>query len=168
MRRTTYHGKTYIGIDNGVSGSIGIIPNSGANARMFITPIFSVYNYTKEAKKITRIDVVTLESILSGISSPFAIIERPMVNPTRFQATQSALRALEAMLIVIERLSIPHQFIDSREWQKSILPKGIKGSVELKAASLNIGKRLFPQFSKKFKIDADGILIAEYARREKL
>ena len=170
MRRTVYRGKTYIGIDNGVSGSIGIIPSSGVGARLINTPTFSVFNYTKEARKITRVDTVSLISFLSRdvLESPFAIIERPMVNPARFQATQSALRALEATLIVLEGLNIPYQFMDSKEWQKSILPRGIKGSDVLKAASLDIGKRLFPQFAKQFKKDADGILIAEYARRERL
>lgn len=168
MGRSIHRGKTYIGIDNGVSGSIGIIPSSGANAIMIITPTFSVFNYTKQVKKITRIDTVNLRSFLAGKLSPFAIIERPMVNPTRFQATQSALRALEATLITLERLDIPYQFIDSRQWQKTMLPQGIKGSGVLKAASLDIGKRLFPQFADRYKGDADGILIAEWARRERL
>lgn len=170
MRRTVYRGKTYIGIDNGVSGSIGIIPSSGANAKMIITPTFSAFNYTKQVKKLTRIDTMALKQFLrsSRIESPFAVIERPMVNPTRFLATQSALRALEATLIALEGLSIPYQFIDSKEWQKGILPRGIKGSDILKAASLDIGNRLFPQFTTMYKKDADGILIAEWARRERL
>ncbi len=168
MKRNNFYGKTYIGIDNGVSGSIGVIPSNGTNARLLVAPIFSVYDYTKEARKINRINTPSLISFLSDIINPFAVIERPMVNPTRFRATQSALRALEATLIVLERLGIPYQFIDSKEWQKSILPRGIKGTDNLKTASLSIGTRLFPQFADKFKKDADGILIAEYARRAQL
>jgi hypothetical protein len=45
-----------------------------------------------------------------------------------------------------------------------LLPKGIKGSDELKKASLDVGVRLFPKLP--LKKDADGILIAEYMRRK--
>ncbi len=169
MKRTLfYSGKTYIGIDNGVTGSIGVVPFSGVDPLMINMPIFNVYNYTKAAQKIHRIETNTLHKFLSNIVAPFAIIERPMVNPARFKATQSALRALEATLIILEKSDIPYQFIDSKQWQKVMLPKGVKGSAKLKEASLSIGKRLFPQFSTMYKKDADGILIAEWARRSRL
>ena len=51
-----------------------------------------------------------------------------------------------------------------------MLPKGIEGSAELKKASKDIGCRLFPSQAdliNKHK-DADGLLIAEWARRESL
>lgn len=158
-------GKTYIGVDNGVSGSIGIIPHHGADPCFHLTPTESHLSYTKEAKNITRINWNELTELLKPVSCPFAILERPMVNPQRFQASASALRALEATLIVLESLQIPYRYVDSKEWQKDMLPKGVKGEA-LKTASLNIGQRLFPQF--KFKGDADGILIAEWARRKGL
>jgi hypothetical protein len=93
-----------------------------------------------------------------------AIIERPMINPTRFKASISAARSLEATQIIFESLGIPYMFIDSREWQKAELPKGYEGP-ELKKASMDIGCRLFPdkaELIKKHK-DADGLLIAHYA-----
>lgn len=161
-------GKTYIGIDNGVSGSIGVIPFLGINAKMIQTPTINVFNYTKKAQKICRVDTDVLHDFLYEVRKPFAIIERPMVNPTRFKATQSALRSLEATLVVLEWLNIPYQFIDSKEWQFKMLPHGIKGSADLKKASLSIGKRLFPQFTTLYENDADGILIAEWARRSRL
>lgn len=168
MRRTRPHGKTYIGIDNGVSGSIGVVPFQGTHALMIHTPTKNVYNYTKKAQKICRVDTDALHEFLYEISNPFALIERPMVNPARFKATQSALRSLEATLVTLEWLEIPYQFVDSKEWQTKMLPQGIKGSVNLKKASLSIGKRLFPQFANLYKTDADGILIAEWARRSRL
>jgi hypothetical protein len=161
-------GRTYIGIDNGVSGSIGIIPMSGINARFHHTPTFSTLDYTKEKKNITRIDHEELKEILVDFRNPFAFIERPMVNPGRFAATASALRAMESTLIALDTLAIPYRFIDSQEWQKAILPKGIKGADNWKRASLIMGKQLFPQFKNEFKSDADGLLIAEWARRCKL
>ena len=46
-----------------------------------------------------------------------------------------------------------------------MLPKGIKGSDELKKMSLDVGNRLFPQFRDFKHPDRDGLLIAEYGRR---
>ena len=92
------------------------------------------------------------------------LMERPLVNPSRFASTASALRCHEAELIMIEVMGIRHMFVDSKEWQKALLPKGCSGE-ELKKASLDIGNRLFPQFDNIKHPDRDGILIAEYARR---
>lgn len=157
----------YIGIDNGISGTVGVI---SATESIFVeTPVISQQNYTKKKANITRIDWKGLYDLLAKYKGTncFVVIERPMVNPSRFQATTSALRALESTLIVVEQLELPHSFLDSKEWQKALLPKGVKGSDELKKASMDIGVRLFPQHAELIKShkDADGILMAEYCRR---
>ena len=155
---------TYIGIDNGVSGTIGIISPDGVVFES--TPVKSEQNYTKKKGNITRVDVVELYRLLDGYDSVMCLIERPMVNPGRFKATLSAIRSLEATLNVLEMLQYPYQYIDSKEWQRELLPKGVKGE-ELKTSSRDIGTRLFPSFRDvihKHK-DADGLLIAEYAKR---
>lgn len=162
----------FIGIDNGVTGSIGIINSSNNNQVIdFIeTPVFSEQNYTKTKANITRIDTKQLLQLLTPYANNencIAYLERPMVNPGRFKATVSALRALEATLCVLENLNIAHLYIDSKEWQKALLPVGCHGE-ELKRASIDIGCRLFPMHKdsiKKHK-DADGILIAEYCRQK--
>jgi len=158
--------RTSIGIDNGISGTIGIINQD--EIKFLSTPIKTEQNYTKKKGNISRIDFRKMFEILKPYKDDsFIMLERPLVNPGRFKATASALRALEATLIVIEILKIPHQYLDSKPWQRELLPKGTKGEAELKKASCDIGKRLFPQFSdfiSKHK-DADGILIAEYCRR---
>ena len=165
----------WIGIDNGVSGSIGIIDSNG-HYRYYKMPIKRELSYTKKKQWLNRIDVDKLLVILRSTQRSYAttsqivLLERPMVNPTRWKASSSAIRALEATLIVLETLGIPYSYCDSKEWQKNMLPKDIKGSVNLKKASFDIGKRLFPMFGdiiKKQK-DADGILIAEWARRMNL
>jgi hypothetical protein len=159
----------YIGIDNGVTGSIGII---GTDWSEFIrTPTKSEQNYTKTKGNISRINFPVLKGLLEVYlgGNGVAIIERPMVNPGRFKSTTSALRSLEATLIVLEELDFPYMYCDSKQWQKELLPAGIKGP-ELKTASVDIGCRLFPNhehFIKKHK-DADGLLIAEWARRSNL
>lgn len=157
---------SYIGIDNGVSGTIGIL-GAPISPQFIYTPVKSELNYTKKKSNITRINTSLLKSTLSQFKPKMVLIERPMVNPSRFQATSSALRALEATLIVLEELNLPYQYIDSKEWQKELLPSGIKGSANLKEASKQIGCRLFPEFCSEIEEhgDADGLLIAEYCRR---
>lgn len=161
--------KAYIGIDNGVSGSIGII--NGIHIHVFKTPIRKVLNYTKAKQWLNRIDGIALRKIFHlAPMGTFCLVERPMVNPGRFKATVSALRALEATLIILEDLDIPYQYIDSKEWQKELLPSGLKGPEELKPASAEVACRLFPHLGEQIRKhkDGDGILIAEYARRKGL
>ena len=161
--------KLYIGIDNGVSGTIGAICN---NKTWFLNvPVKMEQNYTKKKANITRIDFDKMLSVFADILSKgnpeatICLIERPMVNPTRFGATTSALRALEAVLIAVEYFHIPIQFEDSKAWQKELLPHGSK---TLKDDSRDIGCRLFPQHRDLIikHGDADGLLLAEYARRK--
>jgi hypothetical protein len=160
--------RTMIGFDNGITGTIGIIYPDGTS-EFFKTPIIKEQNYTKAKANISRIDFVKLYDILKSkdLNNVMCLIERPMVNPGRFKASVSALRALEATLIIVELLKIPYQYIDSKEWQRELLPKGSTKD-QLKKDSEDIGCRLFPQHQeliKKHK-DADGILIAEYCRRK--
>lgn len=159
--------KTYIGIDNGVSGTIAVITSLGVTFEK--TPVVSVQDYTKRKKTISRLDAKRFDEILSRLDpyNTFILIERPMVNPTRFTATESALRCHEAMLVLIERRSIPYQFCDSKEWQKFLLPEGCEKK-DLKRMSLEVGNRLFPQFREVKHPDRDALLIAEYARRKQL
>lgn len=154
----------YIGIDNGVTGTIGVV----GDVSLFVnTPVKKEQNYTKKEGSVSRIDVVKLREILVDIQNPFALLERPFVNPKMFNATLSAIRALEATLNVIEILNIPYTYMDSKQWQGVMLPSGVKGSADLKKASLDIGCRLFPKHRELIEKhgDADGLLMAEYWRR---
>jgi len=161
--------RIYIGIDNGTTGTIGIVGRD-IEAQLHHTPVIKEQDYTKAKKNVTRLDCGALRSILGQFDQNrlFVLIERPMINPSRWNASMSAIRCLEAELIVLEMLGIGHQFIDSREWQKELLPHGIKGADEQKKASKDIGNRLFPQFSDFKHPDRDGLLIAEYAKRKGL
>lgn len=157
---------TYIiGIDNGVSGSVAVLGDEGTLINYFKTPIFRDLNYTKTKAWVHRVDTKLLSAYLNCYRNDCkVVIERPMVNPGRFKATVSALRALEATLIVLEGNDIPYSFIDSKEWQSKMLPSGLKGD-ELKEASDRICKRMFPCIELKTPGDGDSILIAEYSRR---
>lgn len=168
--------RIYIGVDNGTTGSIACI---GDCVTQYVeTPILKEQSYTKARKIISRVDHLALKTWLMnlsatarvGASDMVAVIERPMINPMRFQASISAARSLEATLCIFEDFSIPHMYADSRDWQKVMLPKGLKGAPELKQASMDIGLRLFPDQEKVIKKhkDADALLIAEWARRAQL
>ena len=155
----------FVGIDNGVTGNIGII--SGDQVIYVSTPVKRCLNYTKSVQWLHRIDSVKLGKLLSPWTKDDLIsclIERPLVNPGRWKATMSAIRALEATQTVLDGLRIPYNFIDSRVWQKKLLPTGVSKE-DLKEASLQVGKRLFPRINWTGKKDADGLLIAEYWRQ---
>ena len=153
----------YIGIDNGVSGSIGVCCSLNNDMEWYKMPIKKHLKYTKKKAWLNRVDSPKLIELFRFITGPTkAILERPMVNPTMFMSSCSALRAFEATLIVLEQFKLPYEYIDSKEWQKAMLPAGLKGK-ELKEASRQVAQRLFP--SLEFKGDGDGILISEYCRR---
>ena len=157
--------KIFIGIDNGVTGTLGVISQEGV--QFIKIPVKKELSYTKKKAFITRIDFPKLKSYLYDATFGYdkeeiiVGIERPMVNPGRFVATSSALRALESLLIIVELLELPFEYVDSKEWQKNLLPANVLGP-QLKVASLQIGNRLFPQFKDIKHEDRDGILIAEY------
>ena len=158
--------KFWVGIDNGVTGSICVL--SKKECIHFSTPIKKEISYTKKKQFISRIDFKKFLECFSKETSfnnfsdnAICIIERPMINPGRWKASMSAIRALEATLIAIEALQMPYRYIDSKEWQKALLPSGLKKE-ELKKTAVDVAKRLFPAIQTK---DADSILIAEYARR---
>lgn len=130
------------------------------------TPVIRELNYTKTKSWIHRVDTVRLSAFLQEFKDDCtAVIERPMVNPGRFKATVSAIRALEATLIVLEGNCIPYSYIDSKEWQKGLLPAGVEGD-ELKVASDSVCKRLFPGVHIKNRGGGDSLLIAEFTRRK--
>lgn len=158
--------KNFIGVDNGVSGSIGIISETWVSYQQ--TPVVKQLNYTKSKQFLNRIDAPKLFEILSKYDplESFVMIERPMINPGRFKATVSAIRALEATLIVLELLKLPFAYLDSKEWQRALLPSGLEKE-ELKFASLNVAERLFPNVDLSDFDDADGLLISEFCRRSK-
>lgn len=162
----------YIGIDNGVTGSLAYVDNN--QSFMVKTPIINQQSYTKQKSRITRIDYATLVFTLlewGALSDHVKVIlERPYVNPIGFRSTMSAMRSLEATLIAVEHLNLPYMYVDSKSWQRSLLPKGLKGSADLKTASKDIGIRLFPSLEAMIVKhgDADSLLIAEWARRSRL
>lgn len=169
----------YCGFDNGVSGTIGIIiddPSTGTHeTRFMLTPVKTELSYTKSVKhERTRIDFKALCALFKELHDScdrvFVLLERPMYNSTRFKASLSASASNEVFLISIEEFGFPYDQLDSKKWQKELLTAGLVGSAEQKRASMQIGCRLFPEHSdliRKHK-DADGLFIAEYAKRHQM
>jgi len=155
--------RTFIGIDNGVTGAITILNEQAGVLLHISTPVKNCLNYTKKKAFINRVNYQEMLFQLIACDEPFCLIERPMLNPMRFRASISALRCLEATEIALEELHIPYEFIDSKEWQKALLPSGLKGD-ELKKAADSVAKRLFPNLEI---VNSDSLLIAEYCRRTK-
>lgn len=156
--------RVFLGIDNGVSGSLTIL-NEHAGVILHIkTPVNNCLNYTKKKSFVNRLDVHKMrEALLYAGSDSFCFMERPMINSFRFNASLSAIRCLEATLILLEERGIPYSYIDSKEWQKALFPSGLKGD-ELKRAAEQVCKRWFPKIAI---VNADSMLIAEYCRRTK-
>jgi hypothetical protein len=156
--------RSFVGIDNGVTGAVTVLSEKGEILLHIKTPVKNCLNYTKKKAFINRVDFEKLRNALGYISPiTFCMIERPMVNPTRFKASVSALRCLEATEIILEELEIPYQFLDSKEWQKAMLPSGLVKD-ELKKAADSVAHRLFP---KEKIVNADSILIAQYCLNQK-
>jgi hypothetical protein len=161
----------YVACDNGVSGSFAWVNETGSESGVVSTPTFVEQDFQKDKKNVTRVNVLKLVFWFNELPKGRVrvVLERPFVNPMMFNATLSAIRAWEATLIALQEFNYPRQVIDSKRWQKEMLPAGCKGK-ELKAASVQVGCRLFPDHSDWIKDqgDADSLLIAEFSRCNRL
>lgn len=157
----------FTGIDNGTTGTIGII--TPETIEFFRTPKFKTLNYTKKKAWIHRVDSMELYKKLEIFcclsEKRCAYVERPMVTPSFFKTTTVALRAFEATICVLESLGFLYKVVDAKQWRKKIFPSGYKEK-DHKKTSCDIGKRLFPEHKELIKKhgDADGLLIARYCQ----
>ena len=164
--------KTYLGIDNGTSGSIAIISSDGQLLNWHKTPSFPYTHYTQKGKFIGRLDRNAFREILMPyVDTPvMVVLENPFINGSRpelINVSCVASRTDEATVIVLEDLMIPFQHIAAKTWQKDMLPSNMSEG-ETKKASRDVAKRLFPKFEIPKGCDGDAILIAEWARRNNL
>lgn len=152
-----------LAIDNGTSGSIGVLLEN--TAIFMATPNREELHYSKAGKFIKRIDFKELKLALAPFKqNSFCYIERPFTaGPAFINTMLLSQRAYEATLLALEDLGIGTKTIDSKEWQSTQLP-GVKGSAELKKASKLRGIQLYPQLKAYIEAhgDADGLLIARH------
>lgn len=154
---------TSIGIDNGTSGTIGIL---GPGTTQFVrTPTYKEMSPLKTKVRMdSHIDTEALAEMLRPfVGRAQVFLERPYTGG-RVMTCISAGRADEATKIVLKDIGMPYDYIDSRQWQIPLFPTGTKGSDKLKAASKALATRLYPEFTDLIKRhgDADGLLIAKW------
>lgn len=152
-----------VAVDNGVTGSIGILCEN--TATYFSTPTKEELHYSKTGKVNRRIDVKELMLALAPFKqNSKAYVERPFTGSAMMVNTALlSARAYEATVIALEQLGIGYETVDSRTWQATQLP-GVKGSAELKKASRLRGIQLYPALAGYITAqgDADGLLIARH------
>jgi hypothetical protein len=157
-----------LGIDNGVTGSLAIIGPS--HAAMTSTPTRDA-TMGRAGKIIRRVDTVELIQWIKNampvdnMATVQAYIERPFTGSAMMiNTTVLAARAFEATVIALEQLGIGYEVVDSRDWQKPMLP-GVTGRENLKRASKAKGIQLYPALKPYIEQvgDADSLLIARWA-----
>lgn len=162
--------RTTIAIDNGVTGSIAIIGQDG----VFFEPIPTKEQLMgKAGKVIRRICHHELHALIIHRSPGWradirAYVERPFTGSAMMiNTTVLSARAHEAVSIVLEQLGIGYETVDSKEWQKAMLGT-IKGSAELKKASMLRGCQMYPALAAAIKDhgDADSLLMAHYYHKQ--
>jgi len=167
-----------IAIDNGVTGTITIIRNDGLVSCCKM-PVRKCLDYTKTKHYVTRVDFNELCKILANTFMSQAYIERPMVNPMRWKATISAVRCLESVLLALEICGIGYEFLDSKEWQKVMIPQAKtveyidksgkkrrkQDKAEIKTLAKQIATRMFPKIMAECDEYADSLLMGEYIKR---
>ena len=159
-----------IGIDNGATGSIGILID-GRTPVFTEVPTSISLHYGKKGTKTHRLNRVRFKELLltnteeldfRSIASARVFLERPFTG--RFiNSVLPAHRFFEATMIVLEDLGLGFEVVDSGTWQKSVLGN-VKGSAELKQASRLRGVQLYPALATDIAHhgDADGLLMAHH------
>jgi crossover junction endodeoxyribonuclease RuvC len=144
--------KLYIGIDPGASGGISAIRWDGA-----------VHLAIKMPE--TDLDLLEVfEMLRSQYDEAFALIERVHSMPGQGVASSFSFgEGYGKLQMALCAAKIPYERIQPAKWQKALgcLTKGDKNVSKRKA------QELFPNTKMTHAI-ADAILIAEYARRERL
>jgi hypothetical protein len=170
---------TIIGIDNGASGSIGII-RDGVAVHFGPVPTQPYLHYGKKGSIGERLNRAELASIIRIAVHGFGLctteslaewgrtrvyVERPFSGKF-INAVVPAHRFFEATIITLEDLGLGYEVVDSGVWQKPVLG-AVSGSKELKLASRLRGIQLYPQFKDAItkQGDADGLLIAHHFSR---
>lgn len=155
-----------IGLDNGTTGSLAVYDTELNIMAIHSLPTKKELSYQKEAKHITRIDFPGMCELLSrikkGENNIHCFMEKPFnAGPRMMNTALISIRCFEAEVIALEECEIGYTVVSSKIWQKRLLPKGLKGSAELKKAAYDVAKRLYPYLATKLNLsNADSVLIA--------
>lgn len=188
-----------LGIDNGVTGSIALMNPKGKVVMLAKVPTYKEIKWTKPKVKklktktkvvrdeITLIDIDALQRMLvtytSVVSDIHCFLERPAISYAAawsLSTSVSASMSWAYVTYVLKKLKIPRTDIDSKEWQKALIPEatGLKNKEYmktlksgernklLKEASAMFAKSICPKYNSKESGDGDSICICEYGRRK--
>jgi hypothetical protein len=157
--------KTWVGVDNGISGAVGILREDGS-VLLEKMPVVCV-------GKSTFIDEVALQSILEKEKPEMVVFEQGQKNPLfGTKGNFSNGYSFGVVQTVLKLGRFVHVCINPRTWQKSCF-KDIRGTAEgdTKGASIEFCKRMYPlvnlvpaRCKKPFDGWADALCMAHYAR----
>jgi hypothetical protein len=153
-----------IGVDNGSTGTLGIISADGVLFQEI--PTQDCLHYGKAGTITKRLDRAAFRLLLAPhiFVTTRVYIERPFTgSPMMIKSMLSAHRFFESTICTLEDLGLGYEVVDSGTWQKPLLGN-VRGSAELKKASKLRGIQLYPQLADAITKhgDADGLLIAHY------
>jgi len=161
-----------IGIDNGVTGTICVLTGDGRFISWHKTPTFDYTDYSKRGRVMRRIQKEELALILAPyvqtnmkvfLEYPFTGNGDSMFNRAIFSAGWSFGDTVDVM----EKLKIGFEVLPAVRWQQVMLPD-VKGRMQLKKASRDRAKMLFPKLVLPAGEDGDAVLMSEYCRRSGL
>lgn len=152
---------TYMGIDNGVSGSIGIISDGSPR-------LIHAREYTRSKPKrkgSLECDPFAILRILDEAKPDGVVLERPFRG--QFRNTEVSAAHFDSVVrTILETRGIPFIQVDSKKWQGPLL--GIVKAGETKSTSLSLGKRRWPSLAAEIEDqgDADALFMAVHAMHE--
>ena len=162
--------KTYVGIDNGLTGGIVALRDNGEIFDKSIIPTIKI-------GKGNIIDVIRLNQMIGHFDRPTALLENASKHSPGVLALCSTWYSLGCVETVLKISGTRYDLINPQKWQKEFwtrpkMPKGTK--FDTKAAALNAANKLWPgtdwtkseRASKPHDGMIDAALIAEYCRRK--
>lgn len=196
-----------LGIDNGITGSLTLMNPDGKVVLYAPVPIYKERKWTKpkqvvikkkatkktpsqktkklEYDEITLIDIDALQRLLvthtSILSDIHCFLERPAISYAAAWSMKTSISAAMSWaytVFVLKKLGIDRTDLDSKEWQKCLIPeatgehnkeymKTLKAGERnklLKESAYALAQALYPGFKSKDLGAGDSICIAEYGR----
>ena len=161
--------KTYIGIDNGVSGAMAVITPDFT----FVQPLVS--NQEHGGKVVCAVRLYDEFVQLAGRYELTVVAEAAQKFTPGRLAFASVWFSWGAIVAAARLARVRFTAVDPRRWQKEMF-KGLPKSLDTKQASVQKARELFPTVSlrttERCSTDnhnfADALLLAEWGRRNNL
>lgn len=166
--------RVYVGIDNGLDGALVALSESAG-----LAPIWMHEMPTRMKSKGREVNADLVLSVLESLHVSLrddvtVVLETPGKHSPGLMALCSMWDSYGVLRAICEVKGIRHHRIAPQKWQKEMLPGCAKGNT--KPFALSVAKQLWPtetflrtpRCSKPDEGMVDAVLIAEYARKNKL